>query len=189
MDSAQLSRLADEDLMPLLAMGQTTALEVLYDRHGGIALALAYRVVGDRSAAEDVVQEAFLSLWRSGARYDRALGSVRNWLLSVVRNRAVDLLRRESVRPRPGGPLELVDEQPATETTESEALRRAASEEVRGVLGELPGEQRRVIELAYFGGYTHVEIAQLLGVPLGTIKGRMRLALEKLRGQLAEELP
>ena len=181
-------RLADEELMPLIGERDPEAFEVFYDRHGGVAYSLAYRIVGERAAAEDVTQEAFVSIWRSGARYDRARGSVRSWTLGIVRNRAIDLLRSRSGRtPKLGFDDEAAHEQRQTgEFTDTEALRRETAEELRGALGELPGEQSKVIELAYFGGFSQSEIAAMLGLPLGTVKGRMRLGLEKIRGQLAE---
>ena len=188
MDTEVLHRLADEDLMPLVERKDPAAFELVYDRHGGAAYSLAYRIVGDRNTAEDVTQEAFLSLWRSGARYDRARGSVRTWLLGVVRNRAIDSLRREATRA-PIVELELErlpDKGPYTELTDAEALRQEAAREVRGVLKMLPADQLKVIELAYFGGLSHSEIAEALGMPLGTVKGRMRLAMEKIRTALAE---
>ena len=184
-------RLADEELMPLIGEKDPDAFEVFYDRHGKVAFSLAYRIVGERAAAEDVVQEAFISIWRSGARYDRARGSVRSWMLGIVRNRAIDLLRT--------GPAA----RPASTTTTRRSLelrpaprsgprtrrsRVETADEVRGAIGELPGEQSKVIELAYFGGFSHSEIAGMLGMPLGTVKGRMRLGLEKIRGELAEGL-
>jgi RNA polymerase sigma-70 factor, ECF subfamily len=183
-------RLADEELMPLVGDCDPEAFEVLYDRHGGAAYSLAYRIVGDRAAAEEVTQEAFISVWRSGARFDAARGSVRSWLLSVVRNRAIDFLRsRAGKAPK----LDFDDDsaleqRPAQERTEEEALRRETAAEVRGALGKLPGEQSKVIELAYFGGFSHSEIARIQGLPMGTVKGRMRLGLEKIRGELAEGL-
>jgi len=183
-------RLADEELMPLVGRKDPEAFEVLYDRHGGAAFSLAYRIVGDRTAAEEVTQEAFISVWRSGARFDATRGSVRSWLLSVARNRAIDFLRsRAGKAPK----LDFDDEsaleqRPAAERTEEEALRRETATEVRGAIGNLPGEQAKVIELAYFGGFSHSEIAQILSLPMGTVKGRMRLGLEKIRGELAEGL-
>jgi len=174
--------------MPLVERKDPSAFELVYDRHGGPAYSLAYRIVGDRGTAEDVTQEAFLSLWRSGAKYDRARGSVRTWLLGVVRNRAIDALRREATRA-PTVELELErlpDQGPYTELTDAEALRREAAREVRGALRTLPADQLKVIELAYFGGLSHSEIADALGMPLGTVKGRMRLAMEKIRATLAE---
>jgi len=183
-------RLADEELMPLIAEQDPVAFEVFYDRHGGAAYSLAYRIVGDKQAAEDVTQEALISIWRSGARFDRARGSVRSWMLSIVRNRAIDFLRsRAGKAPKLAFDDETILEQrPATELTEEEAMRRETAGELRGALGELPGEQSKVIELAYFGGFSQSEISRMLGVPLGTVKGRMRLGLEKIRGELAEGL-
>jgi len=183
-------RLADEELMPLVGDHDPDAFEVHYDRHGGAAYSLAYRIVGDRAAAEEVTQEAFISVWRSGARFDAARGSVRSWLLSVVRNRAIDFLRsRAGKAPKLDFDDDSVLEQrPAAERTEAEALRRETAAEVRGALEKLPGEQSKVIELAYFGGFSHSEIARIQGLPMGTVKGRMRLGLEKIRGELAEGL-
>ena len=183
-------RLADEELMPFVGRKDAEAFEVLYDRHGGAAYSLAYRIVGERGAAEDVTQEAFISVWRSGARFDAARGSVRSWLLSVVRNRAIDFLRSKAGKaPKLDFDDEAALEQrPATERTEEEALRRETAVELRGAIGKLPGEQSKVIELAYFGGFSHSEIAQMLQLPMGTVKGRMRLGLEKIRGELAEGL-
>jgi RNA polymerase sigma-70 factor (ECF subfamily) len=187
---SKAERLADEELMPLIGGKDPDAFEVFYDRHGGVAYSLAYRIVGERGAAEDVTQEAFISIWRSGARYDAARGSVRSWMLGIVRNRAIDALRSRAGRaPKLDFDDETILEQrPASEMTESEALRHETAEEVRGALDSLPGEQSKVIELAYFGGFSHSEIAAMLGVPLGTVKGRMRLGLEKVRGELAEGL-
>jgi RNA polymerase sigma-70 factor, ECF subfamily len=187
-DPRAVERLADEELAALVDDKDPTAFEVFYDRHGGAAYSLALRIVGDRTAAEDVIQEAFLSIWRSSARYDPARGSVRSWMLGVVRNRAIDALRRVA-GPAPKLDLDdaaLLEDRPAEERTDSEAIRREAAERVRGALGELPREQSQVITLAYFGGFSHSEIAAMLGAPLGTIKGRMRLGLEKLRDSLVE---
>jgi RNA polymerase sigma-70 factor, ECF subfamily len=186
----ELQRLADEDLMPQVGRQDPLAFEVFYDRHAGAAYSLAYRIVGSRSAAEDVTQEALLSIWRSGARYDRARGSVRAWTLGIVRNRAVDLLRKESGRsPQLAtGGGELLERSAAEELTDSEALRRETAREVRGAIEDLPDDQSQVIRLAYYGGFSHSEIAAMLNQPLGTVKGRMRLAMEKIRATLAEGL-
>jgi RNA polymerase sigma-70 factor (ECF subfamily) len=184
----ELGSLADEDLMTLVERKRADAFEVLYDRHGGAAYSLAHRIVGDPGVAEDVTQEAFLSLWRSGARYDAARGSVRSWMLGIVRNRAIDMLRR-AAGPAPKLDLDdegVLDSQASEELTEAEAIRRDTSRRLRGVLSELPREQSEVIGLAYFGGFTHAEIAEMLGMPLGTVKGRMRLGLEKVKAGLAE---
>jgi RNA polymerase sigma-70 factor (ECF subfamily) len=182
-----LRQLADEDLMQLVRRGDADAFEVVYERHGSAAFSLAYRMCGQRSTAEDVVQEAFLSLWRSGARYDRTRGSVRTWVLGIVHNRAIDALRRGTVHDRRRvGDEGIAERFEASERTEVEVARRDEAREVRSALGELPSEQSQVIELAYFGGFTHTEIASLLDTPVGTVKGRMRLGLAKMRTQLAE---
>jgi RNA polymerase sigma-70 factor, ECF subfamily len=179
--------LADEDLMALVQAGEPRAFEVIFDRHSAAAFSLAYRMCGRRAMAEDVVQEAFLSLWRSGARYDRRRGSVRNWVLGVVHNRAIDAFRRGVVRESKNVPDDGVAERlAAPERTEDEVARRDEAEHVRDALGELPAEQRQVIELAYFGGFTHTEISEMLTLPAGTVKGRMRLGLTKLRMALGD---
>lgn len=171
--------------MRLVARGDADAFEVIYERHCTAVFSLAYRICGVRAGAEEIAQEAFLAIWRSGARYDRARGSVRTWLLGVVHNRAIDALRRATAYER----RQTIDETAAErveapERTEIEAVRREEARSMRALIDALPQEQRRVIELAYFGGFTHEQIAQMLDVPLGTVKGRMRLALEKMRANI-----
>jgi RNA polymerase sigma-70 factor (ECF subfamily) len=186
---ADLHGLADEDLMALVHGGEARAFEVIFDRHASAAFSLAYRMSGRRAMAEDIVQEAFLSLWRSGARYDRARGSVRWWVLGVVHNRAIDAFRRDVVKDsRTVRDDSIAERLPASEQTEIEVERRDDARQVRSALGELPAEQRQVIELAYFGGFTHIQIAELLELPAGTVKGRMRLGLTKLRIALSEPI-
>jgi RNA polymerase sigma-70 factor (ECF subfamily) len=185
---ADLRALADEDLMHLVQRGDPRALEALYERHSTAAFSLAYRMLGTRAAAEDVVQEAFLSVWRSGGRYDRARGSVRTWTLGIVHNRAIDALRRTTVHDRRRAADETAAERlEAPENTEVEVARRDEARVVRSALESLPPEQGRVIELAYFGGFSHSEIAEMLDAPLGTVKGRMRLGLEKMHSALAAD--
>ena len=189
---AALGDLADEDLMQLVRRGDAAAFEQVYERHATASFSLAYRMTGNRNMAEDVVQEAFLSLWRSGARYDRTRGSVRTWVLGIVHNRAIDVLRRTLVHSRRRASDEGIEERfEATDRTDVEVARRDEAREVRAALQALPAEQSRVIELAYFGGFTHTEIASMLDAPVGTVKGRMRLGLEKMRHQLSSltELP
>jgi RNA polymerase sigma-70 factor, ECF subfamily len=184
---ADLLSLADEDLMALLHDGEPRALEVIFDRHGDRAYSLAYRMCGQRTVAEDVVQEAFLSLWRSGTRYDASRGSVRAWILTAVRNRAIDAFRRESVTTgRDVADEEATARLAADERTEAEVERREDARRIRAALEELPREQRQVIELAYFGGFSHSEIAGMLDLPAGTVKGRMRLGLTKMRVALGD---
>lgn len=182
-----MARLADEDLMGRVSEGDARAFEVIFDRHADVAFSLAYRMCGRRPMAEDIVQEAFASLWRSGARYDRSRGSVRSWVLGVVHNRAIDAFRRERVRAgRDVCDEAAVERLPAAEGTEQAVDRHEDARELRTALVQLPEEQRRVIELAYFGGFTHREIAEMLGLPSGTVKGRMRLGLTKLRLSLGD---
>ena len=189
---AELLELADEDVMQLVRRGDPRAFDIVYQRHSGAAFSLAFRMTGNRIAAEDVVQEAFLSLWRSNARYDRMRGSVRTWVLGIVHNRAIDALRRSVAHDKRRASDEGIEERfEARERTDVEVGRRDEAREVRAALETLPSDQSRVIELAYFGGFTHSEIAKMLETPIGTIKGRMRLGLEKMRLQLAylEEAP
>ena len=188
MRTTDIQRLADEEVMVLLRDGNPDAFEVFYDRHGGAAYSLAYRIAGDRNVAEDITQEAFMSIWRSRTRFDRERGSVRAWVLGIVHHRAIDALRRNSGHQRRRASAEGIEERfEAPERTEVEVARRDEAEEVREALGDLPGDQREVVRLAYFGGFTHTQIADMLGQPVGTVKGRMRLGLEKLRRALAPE--
>jgi RNA polymerase sigma-70 factor, ECF subfamily len=174
--------------MQLIGNGDPRAFELLYDRHGGAAFSLAYRMVGNRVAAEDISQEAFLSIWRSRLRYRPERGSVRTWVLGIVHHRAIDALRRNVVHDRRRAGMEGIEERfEAPERTDVEAARREEATSVRGALEALPDEQCKVIELAYFGGFSHSQIAEMLEMPVGTVKGRMRLGLEKLRRHLVSE--
>jgi RNA polymerase sigma-70 factor, ECF subfamily len=176
--------LSDEELVARLPDRDTTAFAALYDRHSRMAFGLAYRMLGEPSAAEDVVQEAFLSLWRQASTFRPERSGVRTWLLSIVHHRAVDRMRRAvsrevSVEHEP----ERVDESTDVEHEVSTLLEAS---QVREALNALPSDQRRAIELAYFGGHSHSEIARMLDVPLGTVKGRLRIGLQKMRVLLSE---
>jgi len=184
---ATLRNLADEEVMARFQEGDARAFEVIFDRHAAAAFSLAYRICGRRAIAEDVVQESFVSLWRSGARYDPTRGSVRSWILGTVHNRAIDSFRKERLTSnRNVGDEGLAERMPAAQRTEAEIERRDDARQVRAALATLPEDQRRVIELAYFGGFSHTQIAGLLGLPEGTVKGRMRLGLTKMRLALAD---
>ena len=167
--------------MSLAGGGDSGAFAVLYDRHGRAAYSLAYRMMGERQAAEDLVQEAFLEVWRGAGRYRAERGSVRTWTLSIVHHRGIDQLRSISSRRRTQDKVEAVA--PTSQPSEAfaETWRNSQREQVRQALSHLPPEQLKVLELAYFSGYTHTEIAELLSLPLGTVKGRMRLGLKKIR--------
>ncbi len=172
----------DHELVESLAGRDLSALSTLYDRYGRVAYSLAYRILGEPEGAEDVVQDAFLSAWRGAATFKRERGNARSWLLSIVHHRAVDVLRRKTAfRP---APLEAAGDRPADSDTAEEAVMNVERRSVRAALLELPEAQRRTIELAYFGGYTQSELSELMGVPLGTVKGRMRIGLQKMRRAL-----
>jgi RNA polymerase sigma-70 factor (ECF subfamily) len=173
---------ADEDLMFLVGLGDAAAFAVLYDRHGRAAYSLAYRMMGEKQAAEDLAQEAFIKVWRSAGGYRAGRGSVRTWILSIVHNRSIDQIRSLASRRRTQEKVEA--EAPRSQPSEAfaEAWRSAQRDEVREALGTLPSEQLEILELAYFSGHTQVEIARMLDLPLGTVKGRTRLGLKKLGG-------
>ena len=186
--SAPLSLLPDGQLVALARQNDSDAFAVIYDRHATAAYSLAHRICGTRALAEDVVQEAFLSLWRRLDGYDAARGEVRSWLLGIVHNGAIDKLRQSAMHERrraSGDGLE--DRLESPERTEVVVAQREQANEIQAALRRLPPEQRRVIELAYFEGLTHTEIAAHLELPVGTIKGRMRLGLAKLAGILSVE--
>ncbi|GAC1670556.1 MAG: sigma-70 family RNA polymerase sigma factor [Candidatus Dormibacteraceae bacterium] len=177
--------LSDPDLAAGLAAGNQDALAELYDRYGRLAYAVALRVIGDQGRAEDVVQDAFLKLWSNADRFDVERGSLRTWLITAVRNRSIDTLRGRGAHERQE--RELKPDLQATGPTSdpwrevSLSLERTA---VREAMDSLPLEQRQTVELAYFGGFSQREIVDMIGVPLSTVKGRMRLALEKLNSCL-----
>ena len=173
--------LADEELLSFVGRGDAEAFAVLYDRHSRPAYSLAYRMMGEKQAAEDIVQDAFLKAWRAATSFRVERASVRTWLLSIVHNRGIDQLRSTASRRRMQEKVEA--SAPTSQASEafSESWRNAQREQVREALKTLPREQLKTLELAYFSGYTQVEIAELLNVPLGTVKSRMRLGLKKMR--------
>jgi len=175
----------DALLAQRIRSGDRTALGELYDRYASLALATALRVVADRQLAEDLVHDAFVATWQKIERFDPERGSLRAWLLTIVRNRALDRVRgmRASIEVGAADDQSLL-RTGANPTWEAAIARRSAAQ-LRGALEELPSEQREAIELAYFGGRTYREIAVLTGVPLGTANGRLRLALAKLRDALS----
>jgi RNA polymerase sigma-70 factor (ECF subfamily) len=173
--------LADEDLISLVGSSDAEAFAMLYDRHGRAAYSLSYRMMGEKQAAEDLVQDAFLKVWRGAGSYRTERGSVRTWILSIVHNRGIDQLRSLASRRRTQNKVEA--SAPTSQPSEAfaQTWRNSQREQVREALKTLPQEQLKIVELAYFSGYTHMEIAELLGLPLGTVKGRMRLGLKKVK--------
>lgn len=186
--SGRYRRLDDEELIVLTAEFDVGAFEELYERHHVLAFSLAARIVGSRDRAQDVVQEAFLNMWRVARRFDPTRGLVRTWLMSMVHHRGVDLIRQLSSRERVQAAASVLVFRPeASDVTSVQALARDEARTVRSALQELPEDQRRIIELAYYGGWTQREIAEMLEVPLGTVKSRARLGLLKLRDALCSE--
>ncbi|HEX2739288.1 MAG TPA: sigma-70 family RNA polymerase sigma factor [Rubrobacter sp.] len=173
--------LADEDLISLVEAGDADAFATLYDRHIRSAFSLAYRMMGERQAAEDLAQDAFIKVWRNAGSYRAERGSVRTWLLSIVHNRGIDQLRSTASRRRTQEKIEASAPRSQPSEAFTETWRNSQRDQVREALRSLPPEQLKILELAYFSGYTHVEIAELLSLPLGTVKGRMRLGLKKIR--------
>ena len=173
--------LADEDLISLVEASDSEAFAALYDRHSRAAFSLAYRIMGDRQAAEDLAQDAFIKVWRGSGSYRAERGSVRTWILTILHNRGIDQLRSHASRRRTQDRIEASAPRSQPSEAFAETWRNSQREQVREALNTLPREQLKILELAYFSGYTHAEISELLSLPLGTVKGRMRLGLKKIR--------
>ena len=180
---------ADEQLISAICKGEESAIEALYDRYHRYTYALAYRILRDPLASEDIVQDAFLSIWRKAPSYQAQNGSVQNWIQAIVRNKAIDKIRASAHRDYQWTPLQADNEQdPPGEEPDvwEQAWQSEQHRIIREVMEQIPSEQRMVIDLAYFGGLTHAEIAEQCQIPLGTVKGRMRLGLQKMKSLLAE---
>ncbi len=182
--ASKQEKLEDSALLQAISNGSSAALGELYDRYGRLVFSLAYQVTGDSGTAEEVTQEVFLQVWHKAATYQSEQGKVLSWLASVARHRAIDALRRKNARPeghrlewQDGDEPDLVDPTSVEEDAEL-SLRGAA---VRRALSQLPEEQRHALALAFFNGMTHQEISDATGEPLGTVKTRIRLAMQKLR--------
>jgi RNA polymerase sigma factor (sigma-70 family) len=183
------AHLSDEALVALVARGDEPALAELYDRVSRVAYGLAFRVLRDERLAEDAVQEAFLALWRTAASFKAERAKASTWILTLVHRRAVDLVRREERRRTEPLADEVAAHADEAESTEEAAWLRFERERVQDALGKLPDIQREAIELAYYGGFSQSELADRLGVPLGTIKSRMFAGLARLRELLDESTP
>ncbi|HYQ09762.1 MAG TPA: sigma-70 family RNA polymerase sigma factor [Gaiellaceae bacterium] len=179
----QLAHLSDEALVLLAARSEESALAELYDRYGRAAYGLALRVLRDPELAEDAVQEAFLTLWRTAARFVPERSKASTWILTLVHRRAVDAVRREQRRRTDS--LDWAAE-PSVEGVDEDAWLRLQRERVQEALRKLPDAQREALELAYYGGLSQSELAERLGQPLGTIKSRMFGGLSRLRELLGE---
>jgi RNA polymerase sigma-70 factor, ECF subfamily len=179
-----LAHLSDEALVALVARADEDALAELYDRFGRVAYGLALRIVRDPALAEDAVQEGFLAVWRSAARFVAERAKASTWILTLTHRRAVDLVRRE--QPRRAEPLDVAPHG-SSDDTQEEAWLRLRRTRVQEALKQLPDKQREAIELSYYGGFTQSELADRLDEPLGTIKSRMFSGLSNLRDLLAED--
>jgi RNA polymerase sigma-70 factor (ECF subfamily) len=190
-DTLDVTRLADPELVDLMAIGDARALEVLYDRYSRAVFSFALRMLGERAAAEELVQEAYFRAWQQARRFSEGRGTFITWLLSITHNLAIDEIRRRNRRPQRADSTDPVllltnqtDENP---TVEEQAVLTTIREQIAVAMATLPEAQRSAIELAYFHGLTQREIADLQGEPLGTIKTRMRLAVRKLREHLDDQ--
>ena len=168
-------------MISLVEAADAEAFATLYDRHSRAAFSLAYRMMGERQASEDLMQDAFLKVWRSAKSYRAERGSVRTWILSIVHNRGIDQIRSQASRRSTQERVEASAPRSQPSEAFAETWRNSQRDQVREALDTLPPEQLKILELAYFSGYTHVEISDLLRLPLGTVKGRMRLGLKKIR--------
>lgn len=171
----------DEELMERVARGDVRAFEAIYDRHHRQAYSLARRITGRVGGAEEATQDAFLSVWRNASSFDRGRGRLAPWLLRLVRNRSIDLRRSAMSRPTYQDLTGAAERLEARERTDELVLTMHETDRAHRLLDQLPAEQREVIDLAYFAGYSQAEIAERVGIPLGTVKGRARLGLDKLR--------
>ena len=179
------SREDDRALIERIEGSDADALGILYDRHAGRLMGLAQRILGDTGEAEEVLQEVFLHVWKAVATFDPSRGPVLAWLLVATRSRSIDRLRsRRSGRGAGARSLEEAAEPASREDVEADAAGREWEAQCRAVIAELPEDQRRALELAYFDGLTHQEIAERTATPLGTVKTRVRLGLMKLRERL-----
>jgi RNA polymerase sigma-70 factor (ECF subfamily) len=175
------SHLADEKLISLMGAGDAGAFAALYDRHSRAVYSFSYRMAGEKRAAEDLAQYAFLKVWRSAGTYRAQRGGVKTWLLTVVHNRGIDLLRSSASRRRTREEAEA--EAPRSQPSEafSEAWGNHRRDRLREALRDTPHEQREAVMLVHFSGLTQTEVSERLRLPLGTVKGRVRLGLRKLR--------
>lgn len=187
----ELHELPDDALVRQMSDGDSRALEVLYDRYARVVFSFALRIVGDRLLAEEVLQEAFTRCWRQSGRFELAKGNLASWLLSITHNLAIDEVRKRQRRPQRADMVDITDvlrgQEDTTVDVEEAAEASELREQIQRAMATLPDAQRQVIELAYFGGLTQREVAALLNEPLGTVKTRMRLGMQKLKELLTAQ--
>lgn len=183
-DADSTSELSDEALLKAIASGAVWAMESLFHRYSGILYSLAYHMVADHQVAEDLLQDTLIAVWKRSSSYSPQTGAARSWLISILHHRAIDYLRkirrRSTVQEAPLEEIEF-DESVAFPDVWEDAWRSVQSSQIRAALMRIPAEQRLIIELAYFQGWTHTEIAKGTQVPLGTVKARMRLGIQHLK--------
>jgi RNA polymerase sigma factor (sigma-70 family) len=183
--SPPLTELTDEQILARIARGDEAALAEVYDRFGRVAYGLAFRILRDASLAEDAVQDAFLAVWRTAVAFDPRRGTASTWVMTLVHRRSVDVVRREDRRR--AQPLDDAP-QASTESTDETVAVREQRRAVQAALAQLSPDQREALELAYYGGLSQSELAERLGVPLGTVKSRMFAALARLRDLLGDDI-
>ncbi len=172
---------SDQELLAAVQRKELRALEQIYDRYGSFAYSLAARILNDRALAEDVVQEVFFNFWRQASTFDAAKGSVRTWILSCTHHKSVDFLRQRSGKTKRDFDITEAEYLLGDSDPWEEVSRNGDSQMLKQAIARLPEDQKKTIEMAYFGGLSHSEIAESMKVPIGTVKGRLRLAMEKLR--------
>jgi RNA polymerase sigma-70 factor (ECF subfamily) len=189
-DLVSLAEMSDPKLVEYVALGRPEALAELYDRYSRVVMSFAFRILGDRAGAEELLQEVFLRTWRQAGSFSETRGSFITWLLSITHNMAIDEIRKRNRRPQrvsSDDPIQLLANMRDTDIpVEDRAVGVTLRDEITAALRELPTAQRNVIEMAYFQGLTQREIAEETGEPLGTIKTRIRLGMRKLRELLPE---
>lgn len=184
------TNLTDETLIGLINRSQTDALSELYDRYHRLVFSLALNIVGEHAVAEEVTLDVFTRVWEKAESYRSEQSQVKTWLLSITRYRSIDVLRRSNARPDHNSAawIEVSSEHLPKASNSEEMVEQALQQErVRAAVAQLPPDQKEALALAYFRGYTHSQIAEILNQPLGTIKSRIRLAMLKLRDMLHEE--
>ncbi len=179
-----MSTQSDQELLQAIQRQNVSALEEIYNRYGTVAYSVAVRTLGDRTLAEDVVQEVFLNLWRNAGKFDAAKGNVKSWLLACTSNRAIDFVRQRQGKTRFDVEIDQTAHMVTGPDPWHEVVANIDHAMLKNAMQTLPEEQRKTLEMAYFQGYTQAEIAEVMGVPLGTVKGRTRLALDKMRSNL-----